>query len=286
MMALHEPVPPLEEAVPRGANLFRIAEQALLDRDPEHKITVSQEAVIAWMQRRLVRDEAPPPETVQAPGRPERPLLVAPGEVPRRSLQTETGRAAFIHALTHIEFNAINLAWDAVYRYRDLPDEFYEDWVRVAAEEAYHFTLLRDHLREMGYDYGHFTAHDGLWQLAVETADDPLARMALVARVAEARGLDVIPEMIRRLTQVGEDKVVDLMNVIHRDEIGHVSFGSKWFRYLCDQRGLEPRPTFRALVAERGRQQIKLPLNEDSRRRAGFTDEELDDLKALAADSG
>jgi uncharacterized ferritin-like protein (DUF455 family) len=204
---------------------------------------------------------------------------VAPRQVPGRGLGTPEGHAAFVHAIAHIELNAINLAWDAVYRFPGLPPGYYDDWVRVAAEEAYHFTLMSEHLRRLGYHYGDFDAHDGLWEMARKTACDPLERMALVPRVLEARGLDVTPGMRARLQAMGDERGAAILGVILRDEIGHVAAGSRWFRYLCTARGLAPEPTFRELVARHARGAVRGPLNREARRLAGFTDAELDALE-------
>ena len=167
--------------------------------------------------------------------RPSRPQLVSPKELTRRGLGTKEGHAALIHSLCHIEFNAINLALDAVYRFRGMPESYYGDWWKVAKEEAYHFDLLRKHLSSLGYTYGDFVAHNGLWQAALDTAHDPLVRMALVPRVLEARGLDVTPGIMKRLQEMGDQRAVEILKIIHRDEIGHVAIGSRWFKFLCQQ---------------------------------------------------
>jgi uncharacterized ferritin-like protein (DUF455 family) len=198
-------------------------------------------------------------------------------------LHTPEGHAALIHSIAHIEFNAINLALDAVYRFRDMPDAYYDDWLRVADEEAYHFQLMRDHLRSLGYDYGDFDAHNGLWEMAVKTAHDPLVRMALVPRVLEARGLDVTPGIMKKLADRGDEAAVAILEIIFRDEVGHVEIGSRWFRYLCEQRNVEPEATFRGLFEEymgapvKGR--AKSGLHRDARLAAGFSENELDYLE-------
>ncbi|MGB5833447.1 MAG: ferritin-like domain-containing protein [Thiohalocapsa sp.] len=215
------------------------------------------------------------------PGRPVRPELVAPRHLPRRGLQHAEGRAALIHAVAHIEFNAINLALDAVLRFPGMPSDYYADWIRVADEEAYHFSLMRERLRGLGYDYGYFRAHDGLWEMARQTAGDLLERMALVPRVLEARGLDVTPGMIERLQAVGDEDTADRLRIILRDEVGHVAIGSRWFRWLCEQRGLEPRSTYLKLIRERFRGAVRCPLNLTDRRLAGFDEAELDGLMAM-----
>lgn len=220
-------------------------------------------------------DMAPAPLAIGEPGRPLRPVHVDPAAVPRRKLGNAEGRAAFLHALAHIEFNAINLAWDAVYRFRNLPREYYLDWARVAGEEAYHFQLLRDRLVELGYDYGSFTAHNGLWEMARKTAHDVLVRMALVPRVLEARGLDVTPGMIERLRQAGDVRSAEILDIILRDEVGHVALGTRWFGYFCAQRSWDRDSTFERLVREyvigRGPRGIDRCL----RAAAGFSEREM-----------
>ena len=216
------------------------------------------------------------------PGRPPRPQLVEPSTLPRRSPFTTEGRAALLHAVAHIEFNAINLALDAVQRFRGLPDDFYGDWLRVAAEEARHFELLTARLQAMDSAYGELPAHDGLWDAARRTAHDPLLRMALVPRVLEARGLDVTPGMIERLRQAGDAETVAVLEVILAEEVGHVAIGSRWYAHLCAERGLEPRSTFRRLLAEH-RTAVFPPYNVEARLAGGFAAEELDALAADAA---
>jgi uncharacterized ferritin-like protein (DUF455 family) len=220
---------------------------------------------------------------VDQPGRPPRPVLVSPREVEQRKPTTPAGRAVLVHAVAHIEFNAINLALDAVYRFRDLPVDYYGDWLQVAAEEAHHFTLLREHLRTLGHDYGDFSAHNGLWEMALKTAHDPLVRMALVPRVLEARGLDVSPTLIGKFTAAGDARAVEILQIILRDEVGHVRIGNRWYRYLCEQRGVDPIETFRGLLQEYGSMRVRRPFHGDARLAAGFTDQEMALLEELAA---
>jgi uncharacterized ferritin-like protein (DUF455 family) len=207
---------------------------------------------------------------------------VHPSGVKPRKLSTRQGRASFLHALAHIEFNAINLAWDAVYRFRGMPAEFYADWIRVADEEAQHFTLLNRRLTGLGRAYGDFPAHDGLWHMARVTAHDILVRMALVPRVLEARGLDVTPAMIIRLHQAGDAESAAVLETILQDEIGHVQAGTRWFQYNCRQRGLDPLNTFRSLLAEYAPGRIRAPFNASARQQAGFGSEEMALLEELA----
>lgn len=251
--------------------------------DVEEKLRLTQQTAEAWQVGLLTLQPANSPEPISLPGHPVKPELVMPGEVPKRRLGTTAGLIALIHAVTHIEFNAINLAWDAVYRFRDLPEQFYSDWIKVAAEEAYHFQLLRQRLNELGHDYGDFPAHNGLWDMAVRTATDPLMRMALVPRVLEARGLDVTPGMIQRLRQAGDDKTTAILEIILRDEIGHVAIGSHWFKYLCEQRGLDAEQTFRHLVSQHFGGQIAGPFHHEARQQAGFSAAEINALESLGS---
>lgn len=217
------------------------------------------------------------------PGRPPKPALVHPRDLPKRGLGTQEGRAAFIHAIAHIEFNAIDLAWDAVYRFRNMPDVYYADWVSVANDEARHFAMLRERLQQLGYDYGDFGAHNGLWEMAEKTAHDGLARMALVPRVLEARGLDVTPGMIVKLRSLGDDATVAILETILREEVAHVAAGSRWFRWFCERAGVEPDARFRELLAEYARGVLHGPFNIEARSAAGFGEDELAALQQLSS---
>lgn len=226
------------------------------------------------------------PEQADLPGHPARPPLVEPRQLQRRSMRSPEGRAVLLHALAHIEFNAINLALDAVWRFAGLPDAFYADWLKVAAEEAYHFTLLSDRLAAFGHAYGDFPAHNGLWEMCERTKRDVLARMALVPRTLEARGLDASPPIRARLLQAGDDASAAILDVILRDEIGHVAIGNRWFRHLCDDAGRDPVPTYRQLAEQYQAPRLRGPFNFDARRDAGFEQAELDALAAQDAADG
>lgn len=253
---------------------------ALMQADPATKCRMAMALRARWQAGRVVpTPDAPAPGPVPVPGRPERPRLVDPMAVPRRKLTTPRGQAALVHAIAHIEFNAINLALDAVYRFRALPADYYGDWLQVADEEARHFLMLRRRLEGLGHGYGDFDAHNGLWDMAVKTAHDPLLRMALVPRVLEARGLDVTPGMMERLRVAGDLETVEILEVILREEVGHVAIGTRWFRFLCDQRGLDADATFGALIAEYMPGRIKPPFHEAARLEAGFTEAEMALLK-------
>ena len=214
------------------------------------------------------------------PGRPAKPALVHPRDLPRRGLGSVQGRAAFVHAIAHIELNAIDLAWDAVYRFRGLPSALYADWVQVAHDESRHFVLLRNRMREFGHDYGDFDAHNGLWEMTEKTAHDGLARMALVPRVLEARGLDVTPGMIVKLRELGDEATVAILDLILQEEVAHVAAGSRWFRWYCEQRGVEPRARFRELLKEYAGGYLHGPFNIEARLLAGFDEDELAALEA------
>lgn len=217
-------------------------------------------------------------EPSRLPGRPERPQLVQPSQLKTRAVGTLEGRAGLIHALTHIEANAINLALDVVWRFIDMPAAFYMDWWRVAQEEALHFELLNRHLNQMGFAYGDFPAHDGLWDMAERTKNDVLARLALVPRTLEARGLDATPAVRNRLVSVGDLAAAQILDIILRDEIGHVAIGNRWYRYLCDARQLDPVSTYAALAQRYQAPQLRGPFNLTARRAAGFTEAELSAL--------
>jgi uncharacterized ferritin-like protein (DUF455 family) len=218
------------------------------------------------------------PEPAGLPGRPARPLLVSPAHVPRRSLHTPQGRAALLHAVAHIEFNAINLALDAIWRFAGMPADYYRDWALVAAEEALHFSLLSEHLASLGHAYGDFDAHDGLWTMVEKTKHDITARMALVPRTLEARGLDATPPMQAKLAQAGDQRAVEILGVILRDEVGHVAIGNRWYRWLCARDGLDPIAHFEQLLVTHHAPRPKPPFNLDARRRAGFDADELAQL--------
>jgi uncharacterized ferritin-like protein (DUF455 family) len=219
-------------------------------------------------------------DPIGQPGRPARPELVDASRVRRRRLGSAAGRAALVHAIAHIEFNAINLALDAAYRFRDMPSQYYRDWVSVAVDEARHFGLLQNRLHDLGHDYGDFSAHNGLWEMAEKTADSCMVRMALVPRVLEARGLDVTPGMIERLSAAGDQETVAALQIILAEEVRHVAIGTGWFRYCCEQDGLEPLATFLGLLKQHYGGSLKGPFNLEARYEAGFTPEEMAALTA------
>ncbi|RDS86859.1 ferritin-like domain-containing protein [Dyella psychrodurans] len=264
-------------------DLHAAAKRCLDASDPEEKIRLTHAAWDALQSGALRAEPASPaPVPIGAPGRPERPQLVPQRQVPHRGLGSPEGRAALVHAVAHIEFNAINLAWDAVYRFRGMPDAYYRDWVSCANDEARHFSMLSTRLAELGHFYGDFGAHNGLWEMAEKTAHHDTARMALVPRVLEARGLDVTPGMIERLRAVGDEGTIAILEVILREEVAHVAAGTRWFRWCCERDGLEPRETFLDLLRDYMGRNLRGPFNRPARLEAGFDEDELDSLTALA----
>ncbi|HEU0231542.1 MAG TPA: ferritin-like domain-containing protein [Burkholderiaceae bacterium] len=248
---------------------------ALLLADPDQKLAMVRSLAVSSPVDAGARLDEPP----GVPGRPIRPERVPPFKVRQRSVHTLEGRAALVHSLAHIEFNAINLALDAVWRFPGMPDAYYADWLRVARDEACHFGLLRRHLRTLGHDYGDFPAHDGLWDMAWRTRDDIMARLALVPRTLEARGLDASPIVRDKLEAVGDAAGANLIEIILHDEIGHVAVGNFWYRYLCDKAGLDPLSTYRSLAVIHRAPRLRGPFNTQARRAAGFTEQELEALR-------
>ncbi|MBR9868843.1 MAG: ferritin-like domain-containing protein [Oceanospirillales bacterium] len=263
-------------------NLYAHTKQAFLTADPDLKIELTRQTVSRWNAGELEWLEGDEPELLNHPGQPDMPEIVAPSEVNKRKFGKEEGRAALIHALAHIELTAVNLALDSVYRYRGMPEEFYADWMQCAGEEANHFIALRGRLREMGYDYGSFKAHGELWGMAVDTADDMLERMGIVHRVFEARALDVVPKTIQRFNQLGDKKMVDILTMIANEEIGHVSSGTRWYHYQCQQRQLDPDKTFIDLLWKYMKGPLKGPFNHEIRLKAGFSAREMQMIEDMS----
>lgn len=250
--------------------------QWLIEPQPHAKAEGVMQLHRSWQAKHLTLAAALPLQAqAPVPGRPERPLLVPPKEVKHRSMHTVEGRAALIHALAHIEFNAINLALDATWRFPGMPANYYGDWLQVAAEEALHFSLLSAHLQSLGFQYGDFPAHNSLWEMAEKTRDDLLARMALVPRTLEARGLDATPAVRAKLAQAGDMAAAEILDIILRDEIGHVAIGNRWYGWLCAARGVEPIAAYAELAARYKAPPLRGPFNLEARRRAGFTEAEL-----------
>ena len=257
---------------------------ALRLTDPEAKVaatfTLAADAASVPLPPISLQDSI---DEQDVPGRPARPLRVSATEVGKRSPFTPEGRAALIHSICHIEFNAINLALDAVWRFDGMPEAYYRDWLRVAGEEALHFELLHAHLRTLGFGYGDFSGHDGLWAMCEKTAHDVLARMALVPRTLEARGLDATPLIqakLRRVNTPDAHAAIAILDIILRDEVGDVAIGNHWYRWLCARAGVDPMAHYRVLYRRHEAPRLKAPFNLEARARAGFTDEELADLAA------
>jgi uncharacterized ferritin-like protein (DUF455 family) len=267
------------------SGLFAAARACLLLDEPSAKCAAVASLQHALADSLLRLDESTPVELIAAPGRPARPELVEPARVPRRRLGSDEGRAALVHAVAHIEFNAINLALDAVYRFRGMPPDYYRDWVSVAADEARHFQLVVERLAQLGCAYGDFPAHNGLWEMAEKTAHSCLQRMALVPRVLEARGLDVTPGMMQRLEQAGDAETVAVLAVILDEEVRHVEIGSRWFRHCCAEEGVDPESTFFDLLELHYGGALRGPFNNEARRRAGFTAEEMARLGGVPTDA-
>ena len=264
-------------------NLHTTAQACLAVTDPAEKLRLTHAAWAALQSGQLRPDPAaPPPEPIAAPGRPAKPQLVSARQVPQRGLGSAEGRAALVHAVAHIEFNAINLGLDAAYRFRGMPDDFYRDWLSCAHDEARHFALLSARLAELGHAYGDFDAHNGLWEMAEKTAHSDTARMALVPRVLEARGLDVTPGMIERLRHAGDERSITVLQVILREEVAHVAAGTRWYRWCCERDGLDPIDHFFDLLRDYMGVALRGPFNRPARLEAGFVEAELDRLAALA----
>lgn len=257
--------------------LRTLALQALSLCDPQQKCIQTQALWDATLAGELcIHPQLHLPTPLHGvPGRPIKPRLVPPKDVQRRAMHTPEGRAALIHALAHIEFNAINLALDAIWRFGKMPEDYYRDWLQVAKEEAYHFSLLRSHLQSQGFDYGDFDGHNSLWEMVEKTQSDVLARMALVPRTLEARGLDATPPLKQKLMQVGDQAAADILDIILRDEIGHVAIGNRWFQHLCDQRGLDLLNAFETLRTQYQAPKLRPPFNLEARKQAGFSEAEL-----------
>jgi uncharacterized ferritin-like protein (DUF455 family) len=261
--------------------LFEIAEACLHNPSIDEKLALTHRAKRLLDQKQLDFTSNSPVQVISQVKFPEKPILQAPRHMPKRNLTSQDGVIAFFHAIAHVEFMAIYLAWDLLYRFRGLSAQFYQDWLIVADEEAHHFELLRQHLRCFNVEYGDLPAHGGLWDHALETAEDLLARLALVPRCMEARGLDVTPGIIAKFTAKGDEAGVAILTRILTDEVKHVERGSYWFKTICNQQGLEPETQYQALISQYYRGgKPKGPFNREMRKVAGFSDAELDWLEA------
>lgn len=267
-------------------DLYAYAREIVATSDLARKVALAKQCASAWHHRRLSLGCASIHQPMPSdPGRPARPVLLAPRHMAKRSARGQRGRVALLHSLTHIELNAIDMTWDLVGRFigAPLPRSFFDNWVRVGVEEAKHFELLQRRLAEIGAAYGDLPAHGGLWQTAQDTGDDLLARLAIVPLVLEARGLDVTPGMVERMRETGDAESARILDIIYRDEMNHVAFGLKWFRFLCEREGCEPEPTFHRLVRTHFRGRIKPPFNDRARAEAGLTPGFYKPLAALGS---
>lgn len=257
--------------------LRQTALEILAITDPQIKISRTFQLFNDYQQQGLNLNAAANYDgaNFDLPGRPQKPELVPPLDVPKRKMDTVEGRASLLHSLAHIEFNAINLALDAIWRFFDMPEQYYADWLRVAKEEAYHFTLINEYLQSIGYSYGDFRAHNSLWEMVERTRDSVIARMALVPRTMEARGLDAVPMIRERFKQIKDGRAVEILDIILHDEIGHVFVGNHWFNFLCDKADLSPISTYRDLAKQYRAPKLRGPFNLEARKEAGFTAEEL-----------
>ncbi len=246
---------------------------AISASDLDRKTALAQETARRWHARRLSLRSPLDPELPERPGRPARPELVPPKAVEKRSLHTLPGRIALLHALAHIELNAVDLALDIVARFatEPVPHSFFDGWMQVAFEEAKHFGMVRARLRALGADYGDMPAHDGLWQAAHSTRNDLTARLAVVPLILEARGLDVTPSLQEKMRETGDIESAEVLKVIYEDEKGHVAIGAKWFRFLCARERKDPARTFQDLVRANFRGALKAPFNDLARAEAGLT---------------
>jgi len=256
-------------------SLFKDSYVALVCNDPDEKIYLTNQLV-----KYQKKDIGPVCEIkkILSPGRPKKPNLVSFNGAPKRD-KSDLGMIKNIHAICHIEFNAINLALDAIYRFQKMPHQYYLDWIKVATEESYHFSLLKHYLEDLDYYYGDFDAHNGLWQMSVDTDYDVLARMALVPRVLEARGLDVTPSIRKKFSGSKFNKMVEILDIIFEDEIGHVKIGSYWYRYLCNQRSIDPVKTFDELIKKHIGSNLRGPFNTEARLLSDFSQAELEYLE-------
>jgi uncharacterized ferritin-like protein (DUF455 family) len=255
-------------------SLSAMAVEVLTTADGRRKTALGRAHAATWFAARAAGNALPvgntrPPER---PARPARPELLAPKDVPRRRPGSPAGRIALLHAVAHIELNAVDLHWDIIARFADqpMPPGFYDDWVKAADEEAKHFNLICDCLEAMGSHYGALPAHAGMWRAAEDTATDLLGRLAVVPMVLEARGLDVTPGMIEVFARAGEAQALAALEVIYAEEVAHVAYGSKWFNWLCGRAGSDPKEVFHALVRRYFHGSLKPPFNEAKRADAGL----------------
>ncbi|MCR8825652.1 ferritin-like domain-containing protein [Photobacterium sp. TY 1-4] len=254
--------------------LAHMADAVLRCGDAREKTALSRKLAAQWQAARAAGETpqigtASPP---MQPARPARPELLAPRDVPHRKPGSPEGRIALLHAVAHIELNAVDLHWDIIARFSHVPMPmgFFDDWVKAADEESKHFNLMADCLEELGSHYGALPAHAGMWRAAEDTADDLMGRLAVVPMVLEARGLDVTPNMIRIFKQAKSDSAVAALETIYAEEVAHVAYGSKWFHFLCGRENADPKEVFHSLVQRYFHGALKPPFNEEKRAEAGI----------------
>jgi len=257
-------------------NLIEEAQKCLLIADPEEKIAYSLDVVAAWENGRLAIPDEGIEIIVNEVGRLEKPQLVAAEKVGKRGFGSEKQRASLLHALAHIELTAINLSWDSICRYPNMPREYYDDWVNTANDESYHFLALKKRLQVLGFDYGDFRAHNELWGMAVKTGAKLMHRMGIVHRVLEARALDVVPVSVKRFDAIKDLDTAKVLITIANDEVNHVGAGTRWFRYCCQQENVDPDKTFFSLIRQYMKGYPKGPFNIEARKKAGFSQHEID----------
>lgn len=267
--------------------MFELRETALAiltNTDPQFKVSQLHHLFDEYQHQRIALKLSTvfDCQDLQLPGRPVKPELVPPLQVPKRRMDTVEGRAMLWHSLAHIEFNAMNLALDAIWRFPDMPQDYYEDWLQVAKEESDHFSLINAHMQSFGYSYGDFVAHNSLWEMVERTTDSVIARMALVPRTMEARGLDAVPGIRDRFKQIKDERAVEILEIILRDEIGHVLIGNRWFNFLCAGENLSPITAYRELARKYHAPTLRGPFNVEARQQAGFSSEELSLLEVLS----
>ncbi|WP_293572846.1 ferritin-like domain-containing protein [Phaeobacter sp.] len=258
-----------------ASSLAQMAEEVLRTADGREKTALSRRHATAW---RAARDGSGPAIDIGTanpplhPARPDQPALLSPRDVPRRRPGSEAGRIALLHAVAHIELNAVDLHWDIIARFSHVPMPlgFFDDWVKAADEESKHFNLMCDCLEALGSHYGALPAHAGMWRAAEDTATDLMGRLAVVPMVLEARGLDVTPSMIEIFRKAKLTQAIEALEVIYAEEVSHVAYGSKWFHFLCGRDNLDPKEVFHQLVRKYFRGQLKPPFNDEKRAEAGI----------------
>ena len=255
----------------------------LANTDPQLKVSQLHHLFDEYQHQRITLNLAGilDCQSLELPGRPAKPELVPPLQAPKRRMDTVEGRVILWHSLAHIEFNAMNLALDAIWRFPNMPQEYYEDWLKVAKEESYHFSLVNEHIQSIGFSYGDFPAHNSLWEMVERTTDSVIARMALVPRTMEARGLDAVPGIRDRFKQIKDDRAVEILEIILHDEIGHVLIGNRWFNFLCANENISPITAYRELARKYHAPTLRGPFNVEARQQAGFTSEELHLLESF-----